>query len=527
MYYLSTSTVVRAFDELAKSDFNNESILHIFFILKACGFNDLAPKPVALVKELGYEPSYILGSLFGRDEKEPEKYTFINPFKLSTWNSQPTEALKKWVTLRSINNITGGARSWRKLVDYDADEETLKFTFNYLENLKELTFQDTKIDLQAFSVWVARFSAFDNRIASKHEIIESCRAYFNLSDREMIELFENISNIQVDFSESEFDKLAIRSKIVPDNGGPEWLTPPKLSSPVNLIRSIYMQNESAFDKSITVDKILHTLAKFNNVMLSGPPATSKSYLAKKVSEHYDIVESVQFHPEYNYQDFIGGYFVEGESVNFQKGLLTAFAEEAMQNPDQSFLLIIDEVNRGNLSSILGEAIQGLDRGYVTQIKIGTHGFDLQLPVNLHILATRNTTDKSLSNIDLAVYRRFIDFKVAPDINALADLVEIEGGISARDLLNKINKKLFTVTNDRDLQIGHAVFLKDSMLTESGKYYWSQQDFEILLRYGLIPLATEYCQGREDKLDQVFGSQLLEHIGGDQFIQSINDFIMLD
>src|SRR5690625_5327621 len=89
----------------------------------------------------------------------------------------------------------------------------------------------------------------------------------------------------------------------------------------------------------------------------GPPGTSKSFLAKQISKEFDVVKRIQFHPQYSYQDFIGGKILENGYLKDKKGELIEFIEEAISGKehDKEYLLIIEEINRDRKSTRLNSS----------------------------------------------------------------------------------------------------------------------------------------------------------------------------
>jgi 5-methylcytosine-specific restriction endonuclease McrBC GTP-binding regulatory subunit McrB len=225
-----------------------------------------------------------------------------------------------------------------------------------------------------------------------------------------------------------------------------------LDDPQLGIESVGAENNptfiSRFDDSFdytdkqTAKAIGDLLEMNSNVVLEGVPGTGKTRIRNHVCKELGITEanviSKTFHPSTSYQEFIGGLFPTYEKSNpdellfkFREGTLIKAANLAMNKKDEKFLLFIDEINRGNIPLILGELMtiientkrvspdgQNAYREYddTRKNQVIVHHedgktFSLQLPKNLYVLATMNTSDRSVISFDAALRRRFAFFRL--------------------------------------------------------------------------------------------------------------------
>ncbi len=249
-------------------------------------------------------------------------------------------------------------------------------------------------------------------------------------------------------------------------------------------------------------KELKLLKQFWQIIFSGPPGTGKTFGAKKLlkelfgvktdkelealrknSARWDIV---QFHPSYNYEDFVRG--IQAETTNGQVAFearnktFGEMCERACKKPEDAYALIIDEINRANVSAVLGELIYALeyrDEEIKTSLKVeGNQG--LTIPSNLYIIGTMNTADRTIGQIDYAVRRRFAFVSCPPDKSVITDE-------KARDFFDDVDNKVFDkqhISQDfdkEDVRIGHSYFLA------------SGHKLANKIIYQVIPILHEYIK----------------------------------
>ena len=212
----------------------------------------------------------------------------------------------------------------------------------------------------------------------------------------------------------------------------------------------------------------------------GPPGTGKTFAALQLAEVLAGDESrtklVQFHPSYAYEDFIEGWRpTEDGSFNITDGPLKRMAADAAANPDDTFVLVIDEINRANLSKVLGELfflLEYRDRSITLQYS----DTEFQLPENLKIIGTMNTADRSIALVDAALRRRFHFHGFFPDREPIQGLLrrwlEDEGKTDllwVADLIDAANNKL----DERDLAIGPSHFMKADLDEDKVQKIWKR------------------------------------------------------
>lgn len=209
---------------------------------------------------------------------------------------------------------------------------------------------------------------------------------------------------------------------------------------------------------------------------------------------------ILFHPNYSYEDFIRGIAatVQGNQIKYsvQNKILVDFIEKAITNnkKDANYVLIIDEINRANLSAVLGELIYALE--YRDKIITGLYNFeggdenhlknnDLMLPSNLYIIGTMNTADRSVGHIDYAIRRRFAFVDVLPEN------LKVEQGMEEFDgiLFEKVADLFKHITGDfevKDVQLGHSYFIDKSGEPDG-------VDMKVRWQYEIKPILLEYIK----------------------------------
>ena len=228
-----------------------------------------------------------------------------------------------------------------------------------------------------------------------------------------------------------------------------------------------------------------------NQILYGPPGTGKTWqtvdLAGSIVDYagngsHDVdrfaelrfdpatrtgnVALVTFHQSFAYEDFVEGIrpVLDASDLRYElrDGLFKRIAEAALNRPAERFVLVIDEINRGNIAKIFGELITLIEESRrigepeQTYVTLPYSGKPFGVPPNLYLIGTMNTADRSIQLLDTALRRRFTFRECMPEPSHPGVPTDI-GGVDCRQLLRTLNERI-TMLMDREHQIGHTYFL---------------------------------------------------------------------
>ncbi|MFG2114493.1 McrB family protein [Streptomyces sp. NPDC048718] len=211
---------------------------------------------------------------------------------------------------------------------------------------------------------------------------------------------------------------------------------------------------------------------------------------------------VTFHPSYGYEDFVEGFRPDtaadgsGLHLEMKDGVFLRVCAAAKDFPEHTFLVVIDEINRGDLPRILGELITLLEldkRGSVS-VTLPTSGRKITVPPNVRIIGTMNSADRSVGHIDSAIRRRFAFLDVSPDLDCLDGEIE---GLGLASLLEGLNERL-------DAQFGPTHLLGQAYLISDDRPLATAEQLSHAFHHEIVPLVTDYCLGRPEMLRAVLG-----------------------
>lgn len=282
-----------------------------------------------------------------------------------------------------------------------------------------------------------------------------------------------------------------------------------LDSREDHVDSSYTDEQFLQEVYISKEKLLmlkQILLKKKNLIIQGAPGVGKSFSAKRLA--YAIMEerddsrilNVQFHQSYSYEDFIMGYKPKDGGFEVEPGPFFQLCEQA-KDKEEAYFVIIDEINRGNMSRIFGELLMLIEndkRGEKLQLLYQKDGEEFFVPDNVYIIGMMNTADRSLAVIDYALRRRFafVDFEPAYDTEGFKAYQEKFHGTKLNDLILVIKELNEDIASDEALgegfRIGHSYFCNLDTASKS--------ELLAIVEYEVIPLIQEYWFDDKRKAD---------------------------
>lgn len=270
-----------------------------------------------------------------------------------------------------------------------------------------------------------------------------------------------------------------------------------LYSKDDFLNEVYMDED-------TYNTLTELLEAKYNVILQGAPGVGKTFAAKRLA--YSImgqkdtsrVAMVQFHQSYSYEDFIQGYRPSKDGFELENGTFYKFCKEAEEDNERPYFFIIDEINRGNLSKILGELMMLIEkdkRGEKIKLLYSNEWFTV--PQNVKIIGMMNTADRSLALMDYALRRRFAFFNFAPAFSSdgFKNYLSEKNSAKLEKLISVVESLNNVISDDESLgegfRIGHSYFCTDKEITDDL--------LKSIVEYEIIPLIKEYWFDEPSKI----------------------------
>ena len=253
---------------------------------------------------------------------------------------------------------------------------------------------------------------------------------------------------------------------------------------------------------------IKSITRKKQVIFYGSPGTGKTFIAENIAQYLigggdGFYELIQFHPAYSYEDFIQGIRPQTDSGQLSYSLVPGrfleFCSKAANCQDKC-ILIIDEINRGNLAEIFGELMYLLE--YREQeIYLAGSQDKFKIPNNVYLIGTMNTADRSIALVDFALRRRFAFIKIAPDYDIISKFHQQDKDLNVTGLIAVLQEINQLIEND-NYYVGVSFFLTETLA----------EDLEDIWQMEIEPYQEEYFGDRLEEITDYRWKNIADRIG---------------
>lgn len=462
----------------------------------------------------------------------PEGKPFYRPFS----SRQKLDATGYWLN----KNIAGSyaPSSLRNASSFmlDKSRKAFKMPNDHARQASDLLLKGTPVPAWAFAAYLMRDLEFPSHAKSSADLVSEFRKLFHFESPEFDSDFEilftsadaPVSEVfsWEEYSEESRDAEAralgldkIRSLTASDLG----ITAPAVRVLHTPLRPNDAQTNTAnYSGDPEIRKVMGLTKAYGGVILSGPPGTGKSWLAARsaralVDGQTDRLEFVQFHPSYQFDDFMEGFRPKDDGTGFEKrdGVFLRLARKAAKDLERNYVIVIDELSRTDVGRVFGEALTYVETSKRDLPFTLPSGEQATVPRNLRIIATMNPLDKGVDDVDAAFERRFAKIEMPPDPEALAKMLKANG--MKEDLANKVIVWFRSINGfakrNASAAIGQAYF-SNAADEDSLREIWEYQ-----LQY-VVDRAFRYDQENGERIRNQWINMLPEEPSGESELATL-------
>lgn len=520
-YYVSKDSVVEAIEYFKNAGFDSDDMLFLFLLSKHFGATSSYPVTYLVgklsdTKKKEYLHSmWMLAGLFDSSETcgkkgliFPTAFNRMSLYQPGTEFSGVLGRIKDTIEKKNIN-----------VPVYNDSGSMLTLKSNYRDLIQENYLKGNKISLSRLTAWVFRFTSFEFETEPSEKqftrvVEKAIRKFFKITKNDFLWLFENdLSVIRIEPCVSGITGEELRSNFTFDDSKIPEIEAATSGANLqisNVEKEVVHRYLALNGDNPSDDDIFDILISKKQIVLTGVPGVGKSRYTQNLCENdfFKKTKTIQFHASYAYEDFIGAEILktdmDGTYVTTRQGAFLSFIVDAKNHPDDNYLFVIDELNRGNIAEIFGETILALDRNYTVELSREYEEVsEISIPDNVYIVGTMNTSDRNIAFLDLAIRRRFAFVPLVPNYDFLSEEVVLDE-FDLGNILRVINQRIVDTLKDPELILGQSYFIPAK--TEEG-YVWDFNKFKNQFNFVLLPTIKEYSFNEPSAVNSIVGENL--------------------